>query len=67
LNGKELEELIESRKAARQLAQDAAMRGCGICGGLFALEDMLRRSGPGMDFMVDSLDYDDEDDEERPF
>jgi hypothetical protein len=67
LTGADQQEAIKDRLAARELAQDAAMRGCDICGGLFALEDMLRRSGPGLGFMVDSLDYDDEDDEERPY
>lgn len=66
LNGTELEELIKNRKAARELMIDAAHRGDPVCGGLFALEASVRGM-PGLDYVVESLDYDDQDDEERPF
>lgn len=66
LSGKELEELIEDRKAALSLATDAAIRGDPICGGMFALESLAQRNGLG--FIATTMqDYDDEDDSIRPF
>lgn len=63
LTGKELEEAIQSRKDARELAREAAMKGDTICGAYFALRDL-----PLAAFLDDLYDYDDDDsDDIRPF
>lgn len=59
LTGKELEEAIANRKAARQMAIDAAIQGDGICGALFALESLAEPFYLGLDYSDDIPDEDD--------
>lgn len=66
MDGKEFEHALENRRAARAMAQDAAMRGNGICGGYFAL-----LSSHWMAQQIDDFsDYDDslpDEDDIRPY
>lgn len=64
LSGKEWEEAVANRKAAREMARDAAMRGNPICGGYFALRDLHWMAAQIDDF----ADYDDSNDDDiRPY
>lgn len=66
--GYPFEHVLENRKAARDIAWDAAAQGDGTAGALFALESMAHAAGLG--YMVETADQyrdPDEDDEIRPF
>lgn len=66
-DGKELDELIENRKAARQLALNQAMAGDEICGAMFALETIAQDAGLGFVARTQQDYSDDDDDDIRPF
>jgi hypothetical protein len=64
LTGIELENAIENRLIARNMALDAASKGDGICGALFALE----ASHPLAALLSDLSNYsDDDEDDVRPY
>lgn len=60
--GKELEEAIANRKIALEMARNAASRGDGVCGGLFALESAAHAAGLGF-LATTAQDYDDDDED----
>lgn len=66
LSGKELEHAIENRKAARQMALNAAIKGNAVCGAMFAMESMASDAGLGF-LATTAQEYSDDDDDIRPF
>lgn len=60
------EEILENRRAALELARNAAMRGDPICGAMFALKDLARDVDPFLETEIGYRD-EDEDDDIRPY
>lgn len=61
------EERAENRRAAMDLAREAAMRGDPIAGAFFGFESLIRRDEYGR-FLVEFGDYEDSDyDDIRPY
>jgi hypothetical protein len=58
-NEQDLEAVAKSRRWWRERARDAAMRGNGICGALFALEALAEPFFLGLDSDPDESDFDD--------
>lgn len=67
LTGKELDEQIQNKQAAMELASSAATKGDPICGAMFSLLHDAK-SVPGGDFVTGTgWMFDDEDEDIRPY